>query len=260
MDKFLIVISLLFMSCSSQDVFKQIETDLQKSQQKHKHILIQNKTFTKPLNFVKILAQEGAEMINHYTIYNSISFINCKFEAAVTAYERRNDKHKTVEFLNAVSFKQCEFKDLVQFKGSTFRSKLHFEACSFKEKVDFQNVICMQEAIFNHSDFKHHLLFQESRFYHKASFFELHVEGNMMFQGAVFQDGCNFSKSTAMKYCDFSDTRHFGTSLFNYMLWRDRSTFDNTVFYHDVQVVHSEFDTLSKTNIAYFGKSKWIDK
>ena len=234
------------------------DTDLNEALQNKSSIVFENKTFTEEIDIIEAIFSSGfPKDMDHIPVHGALKFINCKFQGDFISSKQVEGVYKIIEYHQAIQFINCEFQGKVNFKGNVFRSKAYFYNCTFLEEAVFQNSIFMDHAAFNETTFQEDALFQDSRYYLHADFFNLQADKNLLFQGATFRDRCNFSNTTILKYCDFSRTKHYGISQFNYMLVKDRITFNNSVFYGDVQVLDSRFSNMENDGIHTFLKSKW---
>lgn len=226
----------------------------------NKHVYYKDVTIKGDLDFTKAgnTYQESLN-VTRVVIGSSITFINCTFEGAVTAFKALpSGKIKMVQFEknltferstfqdkvnlnevlvdNAVNFTGSTFEQLVSFEGATYKhTKNNFNEVTFKEEVRGQRVVIRGESSWLNTKFMKTANFQNAIFYGDSQF------GNTVFSG----------------YADFSNVKSYGGWLFNYADFQNRVTFENASFQGRADFIQMQLKQATDfTNAIFYSQTR----
>lgn len=196
---------------------------------------------------------EGIDIFRTY-LNGSVTFINCKFQGNVIAYQKDEaGRIEVVRFERSVAFLNCQFEQYVNFRYVRVNGPFSFRECMFFQGATFEESQFSDIVNFNKSSFKREARFQNTWFQRQMNCMECGFEENMSFQGSEFQGQLQISSAQFLKYADFSLVNFRGDVFMSYANVADRMTLNQASCFGRMEFVKTEIMSLQAQKTRFWG-------
>ncbi len=222
-----------------------------------KNILLVEKTIIGDLDFTKIDNKYArTQNIIIANIENSVSFIKCKFEGNIIAFNVDDSKKGFFSiFEKNLTFSECIFKGEVNFRQTEIKGLSNFSKSTFEKKASFEGVVFNSlNTFFNDVFFEDEAKFTSSSFMGKTTFMNTNFSKKTGFNNAFFMKNVNFSSTNFKGYTNFYSIHSNSDFIINYANFHNEIIFGNSRFFGRTEFIKtfSKEKITIKDNIFYF--------
>lgn len=218
----LISILLFIFSCTSGQEGKINNgiraSDILKSIDKGKAVLIRGKIITDDLDFTKVRKIQVFSSSSQIAVIDvPVTFLDCIFMGKVITNGSRENKSVNTAFRHFLTFEACDFRQEVDFDNITVEANVNFTGAIFRERAKFNNVTFKgRNNFFTAFSSEKYFSMQESLINGSIDFFKAKTAGKISFQSTEFRGIARFSEIDNTGTSDFSLTRFRDDALFTY--------------------------------------------
>lgn len=137
-------------------------------------------------------------------------------------------------------FREVEFSEIADFTGSIFQTGNVFEKAIFHRDAIFNNATFKAKSDFPDVIFEEKVSFDEAVF-SEAVGFHSNFQGNVSFEGAIFQSDALFGHRTDLFFKDLGRLKYDSSLSFDNAEFRNAASFDNLDFDGNVSFKSARF-------------------